>query len=97
MTLYDNDTELRALLRGFMALALLPIEYISNGFNILKQKVSVSETTRQLDPFVSYFEGEWLNTFKPSSWSANTNTWRTNNFAKGKMLHRSESRSFLHA
>ncbi|CAF1061346.1 unnamed protein product [Adineta steineri] len=84
MTIYDDDVELRALLRGFMALALLPVQYILDGFSILKQKVSVSQATRQLEPFVSYFEGEWLNTFTPSSWSVNTNSWRTNNFAEAQ-------------
>ena len=58
MTLYDDDVELRALLRGFMALALLPVDYISNGFSILKQKVAECHAAHQLEPFVTYFENE---------------------------------------
>ncbi|CAF3880833.1 unnamed protein product, partial [Rotaria sp. Silwood1] len=84
VTFYDDDVELRELLRDFMALALLPIEIIPDGFKLLQHKVLVSNHTRQLEPFVSYFEKEWLNTFTPSTWSVNTNTWRTNNFAEAQ-------------
>ncbi|CAF4204810.1 unnamed protein product, partial [Rotaria sordida] len=84
MKVYDDDLKLRELLRGFMALALLPINRIQDGSAILKQNVLASNQTRQLEPFVSYFENEWLNTFKPSTWSVNTNTWRTNNFAEAQ-------------
>jgi hypothetical protein len=91
MTLYDDDVEMRALLRGFMALALLPADKISEGFSVLKQTVADCRAARQLEPFVSYFENEWFGTFKPSSWSVNTNNWRTNNFAEGKISFDSES------
>ncbi len=95
MTFYDDDAGLRELLRGFMALALLPIEIIPDGFKLLKHKVLVSNHTRQLEPFVSYFEKEWLNTFTPSTWSVNTNTWRTNNFAEGKMQFYYDSELYI--
>jgi hypothetical protein len=95
VTFYDDDAGLRELLRGFMALALLPIEIIPDGFKLLKHKVLVSNHTRQLEPFVSYFEKEWLNTFTPSTWSVNTNTWRTNNFAEGKMQFYYDSELYI--
>lgn len=91
MTFYDDDVEVRALLRSFMALALLPVDEISNGFNVLKQKVTQCHAARQLEPFVTYFEDEWLGTFKPSSWSVSSSTWRTNNFAEGKISFDIES------
>ncbi|CAF1506816.1 unnamed protein product, partial [Didymodactylos carnosus] len=74
MKLYHDDTELRELLRDFMDLALLPIDRVHEGYEILKQRVTTSSHTKQLDTFVSYFENEWLNVFKPSSWSVNQST-----------------------
>ncbi|CAF0958882.1 unnamed protein product, partial [Didymodactylos carnosus] len=84
MKLYDDDTELRELLSGFMGLALLPIDRVHEGYEILKQRVTTSSHTKQLDTFVSYFENEWLNVFKPSTWSVNKSTWRTNNHAEAQ-------------
>ncbi|CAF1468279.1 unnamed protein product, partial [Adineta ricciae] len=43
MTLYDDDVEARELLRSFMALALLPIGWIFEGFELLKHKILSSE------------------------------------------------------
>lgn len=67
-----------------MALVLLPAEIIPDGFKLLRHKVLISNHTRQLESFVSYFEKEWLNTFTPSMWSVNRSTYRTNNFAEGR-------------
>ena len=50
---------------------------------LLNQNVLASNRMRQLEPFIEYFDHEWFRVFKHSSWSVNTNTWRTNNFAEG--------------
>ena len=36
MKLYDDDTELQEILSSFMGLALLPIDRIHEGYEILK-------------------------------------------------------------
>lgn len=86
MNLYEDYAESRELLRGFMGLALLPIDHIQEGYEILKQRVKISSQAKQLNAFVSYFEREWMHTFKPSTWSVNKSTWRTNNHAEGKIM-----------
>ncbi|CAF3387666.1 unnamed protein product [Rotaria socialis] len=85
MNLYEDDAESRELLRGFMGLALLPIDRICEGYEILKQRVTTSSQAKQLNAFVSYFENEWMHVFKPSTWFVNKSMWRTNNHAKGKI------------
>ncbi|CAF4415714.1 unnamed protein product [Rotaria magnacalcarata] len=85
MNLYEDDAESRELLRGFMGLALLPIDRIYEGYEILKQRVTTSSQAKQLNAFVSYFEHEWMHVFKPTTWSVNKSTWRTNNHAEGKI------------
>ncbi|CAF2107924.1 unnamed protein product [Rotaria magnacalcarata] len=84
MSLYENDPESRHLLRSFMALALLPIDIIPNGYELLKKEVHVSPQAEQLKIFAVYFESEWLNSFKPSTWSVSNSTWRTNNFSEAQ-------------
>ncbi|CAF3730827.1 unnamed protein product [Rotaria socialis] len=84
MNLYEDDAESRELLRGFMGLALLPIDRIYEGYEILKQRVTTSSQAKQLNAFVSYFEHEWMHVFKPSTWSVNKSTWRTNNHAEAQ-------------
>ena len=84
--MYDNDTEARHLLRAFMGLALLPTNRIGDAFKILKEKIKTSRQQNQLEPFVSYFKNEWIDYFKPPMWCVSNSTWRTNNFAEGKMI-----------
>ena len=69
-----------------MALALLPTNLILDGFNLLNDKVELCPQAEQLRVFVNYFEHEWLNNFKPSTWSVSKSNWRTNNFAEGGCL-----------
>lgn len=84
MHLYDDHAESRDLLRSFMALALLPMDRIQEGFELVKQNVLASPHSQELGLFVAYFEKEWFQSFTPSDWSVNKKTWRTNNFAEGK-------------
>ena len=83
MTLYDDDVEARALLRSFYSLALLPIDRIQEGFELLKRNSLESTSKQQLTPFVSYFEHEWIHHFQPAMWSVDKKKWRTNNHAEG--------------
>ena len=71
MTLYDDHVESRELLRSFMALALLPVDHIHEGYELLKQKTLICDHKEQLESFVSYFNNEWINGFHPSTWSVN--------------------------
>ena len=73
MTIMLRQT--RELLRSFMALALLPIDRIGEGFEQLKKKIICSDQKDQLQPFVSYFEKEWMHSFQPSTWSVAEKTW----------------------
>ncbi|CAF5008684.1 unnamed protein product, partial [Rotaria sp. Silwood1] len=82
MNLYETDNEARQFLRAFICLAILPIDRINEGYAILKQKVEVSLQAIELIPFIIYFENEWMNVFKPSTWSVGKSTWRTNNYAE---------------
>lgn len=84
MKLYESDPELRHLLRTLMALALVPIEYIPDGFKLIKRKVRASAEAENIKAFLSYFERQWFNNFKPDMWSVSDSNWRTNNFAEGK-------------
>ena len=67
MKIYETDPEACHLLRAFMALALWLIDSIREGFEILKEKVTNSSQSNQLESFISYFKSEWLNYFKPST------------------------------
>jgi len=69
-----------------MALALLPVHRIEEALAVLKTKAAASPHAKELKPFVSYFNKEWMNTFEPSTWSVCDKTWRTNNYAEGKMI-----------
>lgn len=86
MKMYEDDLELRHLLRAFMGLALLPTDLIYEGFEILKEKVQCSSKKDQLEIFVSYFQKQWIQQCKPSMWCVNKSTWRTNNFAEGRII-----------
>ncbi|CAF1103951.1 unnamed protein product, partial [Rotaria sp. Silwood1] len=65
MKLYESDPELRHLLRTFMGLALVPIEHIPDGFQLLKKKLRASSEAAKLRAFLDYFEKQWFNNFKP--------------------------------
>ena len=96
MKLYENDPQSRHLIRSFIALALLPIEMIPDGFELLKKKVQESPQAHQLKEFLIYFRKQWLNHFKPTIWSVCDSNWRTNNFAEGeKQLHDDLHRNLL--
>lgn len=84
MKIYEDDVQSRHLLRSFMALALLLVEFITCRFELLKKRVKDSAKSEQLKVFVEYFENEWLHHFKPSLWSVCESNWRTNNVAEGK-------------
>ena len=84
MSLYDDDAGARALLRSFMSLALLPIDRIQEGFELLKRNSLLCTWQQELKPFVSYFENEWMHHFQPSMWSVDKKKWRTNNHAEGE-------------
>jgi hypothetical protein len=86
MALYDDHAETRELLRSFMALALLPIDRIDEGFQLLKHKILAADHKDQLQLFVSYFEKEWMQNCPPSTWSVGGKRWRTNNHAEGESL-----------
>ncbi|CAF4161369.1 unnamed protein product [Rotaria magnacalcarata] len=84
MKLYESDPELRHILRAFMGLALVPIEHITDGFNLLKQKLRASSEAEKLRTFLGYFKKQWFNNFKPEMWSVSDSNWRTNNFAEAQ-------------
>jgi hypothetical protein len=87
MKLYESDPQSRQLIRSFMALALLPIDLISDGFELLKKKVQESPQAEQLKLFLVYFQKQWLKCFKPAIWSVGDSSWRTNNFAEREKRH----------
>jgi hypothetical protein len=93
MTLYDDDVEARALLRSFMSLAVLPMDRIQKGLELLKRNSLASTWKQQLTPFVLYFENEWIHYFQPSMWSVDKKKWRTNNHAEGKDVSTGRKRS----
>ncbi len=84
MKLYENDPQSRHLLRSFMALALVPLDMVQEGFELLKKRVQESSEVDQIKRFLVYFENQWLNHFKPAIWSVCESNWRTNNFAEGE-------------
>ncbi|CAF1103171.1 unnamed protein product, partial [Rotaria magnacalcarata] len=84
MKLYESDPELRHISRAFMGLALVPIEHIPDGFNLLKKKLRASSEAEKLRTFLGYFKNQWFNNFKPEMWSVSDSNWRTNNFAEAQ-------------
>ena len=56
---YQQDTELRNILKSFVALALIPQEDIYIGFQKLKETTAKMQNEK-ITEFVSYFEATWL-------------------------------------
>ena len=60
-TLYQEDFNIKRLIKSFTALAFTPPNYVLEAFNSLKE---VAENTEILEPFVAYFEstyiGKWI-------------------------------------
>ena len=83
MKIYENDVDIRNILRAFMGLALLPIDYVLDGFKLLKKRIREYSEAEKLKIFCCYFEKQWFENFKPELWSVSDSNWRTNNFAEG--------------
>ena len=56
---YQQDTEVRNILKSFVALALIPEEDIYIGFQKLKETTAKMHNEK-ITEFVSYFEATWL-------------------------------------
>ncbi|CAF1635721.1 unnamed protein product, partial [Adineta ricciae] len=68
MKIYNFDAEARHFLRAVMGLALLSIDHIYEGLYALKEKMEGHDQHDHLNPFINYFQNEWIDHFKPSLW-----------------------------
>ncbi|RNA13080.1 Ragulator complex LAMTOR3 [Brachionus plicatilis] len=72
--------EHRELINLFGALALIPIEKINEGFEIIKL---FKPNDAKCDQMLTYFENQWLNKIQPNIWNHFDSDIRTNNKIEG--------------
>lgn len=58
---YRNDLALHNMFRMSKALALLPVEHIAEGFNLIKEESSHAENEQIARRYINYFENQWMN------------------------------------
>ena len=83
---YLYDENIRSACRSTMALALLPLDYVEEAFELIKNK----STTEMID-FFKYFEKQWIKRVPSRYWNVSTLEFRTNNFAEGSCLSFTEN------
>ncbi|CAF0884612.1 unnamed protein product [Brachionus calyciflorus] len=69
-------TEYNEFINMFGALALVPIDRIQEGLDIIKQ---VKPNDAKCDQLLSYFENQWLKNIQPKIWNHFDSVVRTNN------------------
>ena len=81
--LYLNDSDFRFWVKQFMALALIPIEKLQSGIDII---ITNQLSAKQID-FVKYFVRQWCNAKRskqcPAIWNQHMAVRRTNNVLEG--------------
>lgn len=73
-----KDPEGHAIIKQFIALALLPVDAIKPKFLELKKKLLELNDTKWL-PFLKYFETTWIKGYKPDAFCVYGEIVRTNN------------------
>jgi hypothetical protein len=77
--LYDNEPDVRLILRKFLALALLPRNQIKTCFKLLCKDSDI-----RIQLFITYFKQQWLIDMRPDLWCVADSAIRTNNNSEGK-------------
>ncbi|CAF1581158.1 unnamed protein product [Rotaria magnacalcarata] len=72
--LYDDDPEVRLILRKFIALALVPRDKVKSCFKLLRRNAD-----DRVQEFVQYFEHQWFNVMSSDLWCVADSAIRTNN------------------
>ena len=77
---YLDNIVIRTVIRQMMALALVPVEFVSTLFNDLVNGLAEYERD-ELSPLIKYFDNYWLR--RTSNWNVFDISDRTNNFSEG--------------
>ncbi|CAF5053425.1 unnamed protein product, partial [Rotaria sp. Silwood1] len=77
-SLYDDDSDIRLMLRKFLALALLPQDQIKTCFKQLCKNIDP-----RLQSFIEYFKQQWMIDMGPHLWCVADSPIRTNNSSEG--------------
>ena len=77
---YLDNIVIRTVIRQMMALALVPIEFVSTLFNNLVNGLAEYERD-ELSALIKYFDNYWLR--RTSMWNVFDVSDRTNNFSEG--------------
>ncbi|CAF1048324.1 unnamed protein product [Rotaria sp. Silwood1] len=77
-SLYDDDSDIRLMLRKFLALALLSQDQIKTCFKQLCKNIDP-----RLQSFIEYFKQQWMIDMRPHLWCVADSPIRTNNSSEG--------------
>ena len=77
-TAYREDESTRLACRSAMALALLPIEYVEEAAQLLKD-----DSLSEMSDFFKYFKYQWLTGVSPKYWNVSNLDYRIKNYAEG--------------
>ncbi len=85
---YENNDVVRGLCRKLMAIALLPIDDIEDGYvEILSQLTSQTSldtrTFNLMNDLMKYYDREWLQVIGKEMYCVYNLDWRTNNNCEG--------------
>lgn len=76
-TNYLEDEDVRLASRSTMALALVPLEFVEEAYELLK-----NDSPKALTEYFTYFEKQWLKRIPIKYWNASNLEFRTNNFCE---------------
>ncbi|CAF0894177.1 unnamed protein product [Brachionus calyciflorus] len=80
--IYLHNYKFKFWIKRFMALALIPLENIKNGIDIIVEEIP--EKDEKLIEFIKYFKKQWLNgSISPEIWNHHFSQKRTNNNLEG--------------
>jgi hypothetical protein len=89
-TLYDDDQDIRLLLRKFLALALLPRDQVKKCFKLL-----CTNSDYRIQSFIKYFKQQWMKDMSPDLWCVSDSTIRTNNNSEGRLIFSLELSEYI--
>ena len=80
MIAYLDDEDIRLACRSAMALALLPVEYVEEAFDLLEE-----DSHEDVSEFMENFRKQWLKRIPKKYWNVSVLEFRTNNFSEGNL------------
>ena len=80
---YFQNEHFRSLCKKLMALAMMPIDTVSAGFNEIRDEARDLPDSF-MEPLMTYFEKQWMSDL--DLWNVSTCDSKTNNFCEGEKV-----------